>query len=178
MVLTIVGMTLAVALPAFHRNRVRSHTMHELEKITSLVNVARFQALNRANPCALEFVINSNHIRLFEEAVNSDLQLNAGEEVFRTTTLNELFEYSRPDGPTAIDLAGGNSNVLQWQADGSLTPTLTFSVTPAVYIANRSGDHFRIRFNSVTGVAKIDKWESVTNKWQEDRRDWVWSTEI
>jgi prepilin-type N-terminal cleavage/methylation domain-containing protein len=174
----VIGLSLAIAIPNFHYQRVKYGTLAALREIKGAHEWARLEALKRHSQVGIIYASGSRTITVFEDRDRSDDAapgntngaLDAGEEVLRRFKLDHLLRWYRSGSGNAIDIGG---SVLLYRSDGSLrAPSVA---VPALYVADKKDNCFRLRINIITGAAELEKLDSA-GVWCRKARSWQWKS--
>lgn len=159
-VLAIMAIALAFAVPNFQRTRVKSKAMDAVRSTTSLVDLARSEALKRRQPVRVEVQTAAGQLLAWEDSdpTNGDFDA-ATEEMIREVELAEDLQL----------VTGFSTHEHSYRTDGTIDGTAIDSLV----FQDGQGNRLRVVFNAFTGSHAVQKLES--GGWTRDRSNWSWS---
>lgn len=159
-ILAIMALTAAVALPNLLMAQVRARADREMRAVGSMFDFARSEAIKRHSPVTVSFDANGNGT---VETNEREMRiLDSGGALLRTYTLSPKFEMNRVPGSEI------SSPSFVYASDGSLTS----SGPQAIYFGDMRGNYFRLFTTQFMGSPRAEMWTGTL--WSPRRRDWNW----
>jgi prepilin-type N-terminal cleavage/methylation domain-containing protein len=179
LVVVILTMALLISLPNLHRTRVMAQANQETRSLMGLLELARFEALNRHSPVAVS-VSSVGECLVFEDwndgdptaSTNDDGSYDGpGEELIRRAWVRQKLQLVHPTGASAVQTGAVSS--LVYRSDGSLKQVGGLPANPAVYLGDEFGNFFRVRVNRLTGSPRVEK-HLGGSVWSPRDERWTW----
>lgn len=108
-----IGIISAIALPRFGKVMTRLKLKTTARNVTSILRLARSNAVSQKRPFGVYFDVNSRQYVLFEDKVNlSSFIYEVGDSVIKTTTLpeNVNFGYASFNNSTVVFFPNGSAS--------------------------------------------------------------------
>lgn len=160
-VLAIMGLAAAIALPTFMRSQVQAQADREMRSIRALFDFARSEAIKNHGPVTITADADGNgSISAGEREI---VVRDAANVVLRRYSLRSRFQMDNtPNSETSV--AG-----FVYAADGSLVGG---TGSDALYFSDRRGNFFRLFVTRFMGSPRAEKWTG--SFWSPRRGDWEW----
>jgi len=179
-VLMLLGVVLLVGIPNLRRAQVASASRQALRSVTTLLDLARSEAVKRHSPVGVNFDDSDSKVLVFEDW--DPAQPSAGtndngvpdlppEDVLRSMDLGASVRLVHPTSASAIQVGFGDTVI--FRPDGSPQFGSGAPTSPAVYLGDQWGNYFRIRINQWTGRLAVEQYLG-NSGWTEETTQWTW----
>ncbi|MEN8162675.1 MAG: GspH/FimT family pseudopilin [Acidobacteriota bacterium] len=161
-VLAIIGLATAIALPNLQRSQVQARADKEMRSVRALFDFARSEAIKRHAPVTLTADLDSDGS---VESDERDIRVvdSAGVELRRYALSSHFVMDDTPHGETSLAS-------FVYTADGSLN-----GAGGALYFSDRRGNYFRLFVTRFMGSPRAEMSIGATvNDWSPRRGDWEW----
>lgn len=169
-VLAIIGILAAWAVPNFRHSMIRSKLSTPVRDVERLASVARLQAVNGQRHFGMAFEDHddrSDVVKIFEDANGDGVFDEASEHVLQTYELPREVSFRNPGvGPAC-------PGAIVYAPGGALAGT----ADPKVFFGDNRGNYMRLVFNHVTGQVRREKHvPGSADDWLGPSREgeWTW----
>lgn len=176
--LAIIGIAAAFAIPNLHRAKIKTETTQAIFGVAGLLDLARSEAVRRHSPVVLTYtpggLASDGMFHVFEDwdPNNDNAAVSNGNNIFdgsedsirRVPLGSALKATNAPAGDTSTL---PNLTTVVFRSDGALR-----TIGGVAHFVDDLGNTFRIRVNDVTGMTRVEMW--IGDRWSNNKRDWNW----
>jgi Tfp pilus assembly protein FimT len=176
-VVAIMGMILAISIPAMRRSMVRAELLGEVKMLRAAVAVSRINAIKQSRNVVLRILLddaaqNGGLVHAWIDEDGDDA-LDAGEEDVGRWRMNDDITLSPDAGFQLRGLSGTELGVVFLPSGATIANTNgTVVGAGAVVVSDYASNQIRISVQGGSGTVVQEMWDFENSRWSDQIRFW------
>ena len=176
-VVAIMGMILAISIPAMRRSMVRAELLGEVKMLRAAVSVSRINAIKQSRTVVLRILLDDaaqdgGVVRAWIDD-DDDRVADAGEEDIGRWRMNDDIKLSPDAGLRLRGLSGTELGIVFLPSGAAIANTGgTVVGAGAVVVSDYASNQIRISVQGGSGTVVQEMWDFENSRWSDQIRFW------